>query len=163
DAGPQVDGDAADVVPAQLDLPRMQSHPNLDPFAPEGLPDGHRAPDRSGRTVEQCEEAVAGGLHLPSAVAGRRPPAPRVGAGRRRRAGSRGIGASWRSSSARQLRSPIAAARSVEETMSLNITVASTRSVSEPVGRTGPRSWSAMAEMSRRVTPGDRRASPRAT
>ncbi len=69
---------------------------------------------------------------------------------------------SWRSSSSRQLRSPISAARSVDSTISLNITVARTRSVSESAG-SGAAGPSANAPSTRRVTPGDSKASPRAT
>src|SRR6266542_1976929 len=45
------------------------------------------------------------------------------------------ISASFRSNRSRHRRSPISAARSGDETMSLNITVARTRPVSDPLGK----------------------------
>src|SRR6266545_2749699 len=69
---------------------------------------------------------------------------------------------SWRSSNSRHRRSPTCAARSVDETMSLNITVARMRSGSEPEGN-GEVWPAANAPISRRVTPGESKASPPAT
>ena len=81
--------------------------------SPHALENGAGAADRAGRPVEGGEEAVAGGVHLRPAKA---------------RELARAPVAWWRSSSSRQARSPSATACSVESTMSVKSTVASTRS-----------------------------------
>ena len=77
------------------------------------LADRLGAADRPGRTVEGGEEAVPGRLDRPAAVG--------VTSSRVRR--------SWRSRVSRHRRSPSSAANSVEPTMSVNMTVASARSI----------------------------------
>src|SRR6478672_6852676 len=54
-----VDGDAADVVVAQLDLTRVHTRPHLEAQAPQRVADGRGASDRAGGSVEPGEETVA--------------------------------------------------------------------------------------------------------
>ncbi len=59
-----MDGDAADVVVAQLDLTRVYARPHLETQTPQDVADRHGTPDRAGRSVEPGEEAVARGVDL---------------------------------------------------------------------------------------------------
>jgi hypothetical protein len=53
-----MDGDAPDLAAVVLDLARMDARPDRDAERLEGG-GGRRAPHRTGRAVEGCEEAVA--------------------------------------------------------------------------------------------------------
>ena len=64
DAGGDMDGNAADVVPHHLALAGVQADANADPRHLRGPEDRGRAADRAGRAVERREEAVPGRLHL---------------------------------------------------------------------------------------------------
>ena len=55
-----VDGDAADVVTAQFDLARVQSHPHLDANGAHRVTDGTGTARRSSRPVKDSQEPVAG-------------------------------------------------------------------------------------------------------
>ncbi len=142
------DGDPADVVPAQLDLAGVKPDPDVDAHGSEAFSDGDRAADGAGGGVEEREEAVSGRLDLASSVVSDLP----CESARR---GGRG--------QSRQRRSPISAARSVDETMSLNITVARIRSAVEPDGNAGASPSGERADQppgdaggEERVPPGDR-------
>ena len=65
-----MDGQAADVVAAMLDLPGVETDAYLDVEPMSGVPDRRRAPDRACGTVERREEAVAGRLDLLTAERG---------------------------------------------------------------------------------------------
>src|SRR5207302_926921 len=45
-------------------LPGVQPRPHLESELVHPLDDGTRTPDRARRTIETCEEAIAGGVHL---------------------------------------------------------------------------------------------------
>ena len=98
----------------------MHAGADLEPDCAHAVDDRLSAANRAGRAIEGGEEPVTGGINL---------------------ATTKKLTSSWRisawcvSSSSRHARSPSSAARSVEPTMSVNITVASTRSCSG-VGRT---------------------------
>jgi IS30 family transposase len=62
-----VDGDAADIVAAELDLARVHAAAHIDSELPRGVADCACAFDRPGGTVEGGEEAVAGGFDLAAA------------------------------------------------------------------------------------------------
>src|SRR6201985_2573500 len=69
-----VDGDAADVVVAQLDLARVYARPHLETQAPQDVADRHGTPDGAGGSVEPGEEAVACGVDLTAVEALKLPP-----------------------------------------------------------------------------------------
>ena len=123
---PDVDGDPADVVADQLALAGVQARPDLQPERPDRLDDRARTADRPGRPVERRQEAVAGRLDLAAPEAGQLLPHD----------GDRGCPAVEPAAVSKLV------ARSVELTMSVNRTVASTRSGSGvPLARSGtPRS-----------------------
>jgi hypothetical protein len=73
-----VDGDSGDLVPEELALARVQACPNLEPEALDGVTGGDGAADGARRAVEAREEAVAGGVDLPSAEALQLAPYDRV-------------------------------------------------------------------------------------
>src|ERR1700751_1124662 len=59
-----MDGDAADVVVAQLDLARVYTRPHLKAQAPQHVTDRHGTPDRASGSIETGEETVARGVDL---------------------------------------------------------------------------------------------------
>src|SRR5438034_597704 len=62
-------GDAGHLAVNELALARVQTNPHLESQLRHGLGDGTRAADGPGRAVEGGEEAVAGCVHLPAAIA----------------------------------------------------------------------------------------------
>src|SRR4029453_15049265 len=68
--GGDVHGDPADVLAEQLDLARVQPHPDLQAQVAQAGADGGAGPDGPGRPVEGGQEPVAGGLDLAAAEAG---------------------------------------------------------------------------------------------
>src|SRR5918994_372207 len=64
-----VDGDAADVVTAQLDLAGVEPNPHLDADGADRVADGTGAAHRSSRPIKGRQEAVAGRLDLSTAEA----------------------------------------------------------------------------------------------
>src|SRR5205085_6553659 len=64
-----VDGDAAHLAVRELALAGVESCAQLEPEAPHAVADRAGGADRPRRPVEGGEEAVAGGVDLPSAVA----------------------------------------------------------------------------------------------
>jgi hypothetical protein len=112
DAGGDMDRDPADVVAQQLALAGVQAHPDLQLQVPQPGPDGVGRPDGPGRAVEGVQEPVPGCLDLPAPEPGQllahhllvldQDPVPAA--------------------------VPFSAASLVESTMSVNSTVASTRS-----------------------------------
>src|SRR5207253_2121086 len=106
-------GHAADVWADHLALAGMHAGAHIDAWRAEVLPDRTCAADSARRTVERRQEAVAE-RDLTSR--------PLNAASWRR---TRSL---WLSSSTRQRSSPSCAVRSVELVMSVNSTVASTRS-----------------------------------
>src|SRR5262249_53081338 len=64
-----VDGDAADVATAQLDLACVQPHPHLDANRAHRVADGTGTAHRSSRPVKGSQEPVAGGLDFSAAEA----------------------------------------------------------------------------------------------
>ena len=61
-----MDRDPGDVVVLHLHLACLHATADLQPQAPHRVARGHGAPDRPGRTVEDGEEPVTCGVHLPS-------------------------------------------------------------------------------------------------
>src|SRR5207249_3125910 len=57
-----------DPVADQLDLPRVEPGPDLDALGTEKGGDLRGAPDRPRRSVERCEDAVAGSVDLDTSV-----------------------------------------------------------------------------------------------
>ena len=110
--GRDVHRDAADVAVTQLDLAGVQPRPELDADAGQLVPERGCAVDRPSGTVEGGQDPVAGGLDQPAAELLDQPAGP----ARRGRSAAR-------ASAGR----PAPPARSVEPTMSVNSTVASTR------------------------------------
>ena len=66
DPGADVDGDAADIGPVELDLARVEAGPDLQPQVSDSGDDRLRAANRTSRTVERREESVASRNDLPS-------------------------------------------------------------------------------------------------
>jgi hypothetical protein len=64
-----VHGDPADVIAADLALAGVQSGPHLDAEGLHRVANCHGAADRSLRSVEHREEAVAGGADLAASKA----------------------------------------------------------------------------------------------
>ena len=112
DPGADVDGDAADLPVEELALAGVEPGAELDAERLDGLPDRLRAADRARRPVEAREEAVARGVDLAAPVAGEQA----------------ADDALCSRISSRQAASPSSAAFAVDSTMSVNRTVASTRS-----------------------------------
>ena len=69
DPGADADGEPAHLVADLLDLPRVQTCPDVDAERSNGLNDRTRAPDAPSRAVEAREEPVAGRVDLGAAVA----------------------------------------------------------------------------------------------
>ena len=63
-----VDGDPPDIGIGQLDLARVQAGAHLQADGADGLADSRGASDRSGRSIEDGQEPVAGRLDLAAAV-----------------------------------------------------------------------------------------------
>ena len=74
DAGADVDGDPADVVVADVELPGVEAGPDLDADAAQLGPEGQGAADRPAGPVEDRQDAVAGALDPPAALAADQPP-----------------------------------------------------------------------------------------
>src|SRR5436190_10247426 len=66
-ACPDVDRDAPDLVSHELDLPRVDPCPNLQPDRVDRVDDRPGATDRTGRAVEGRQEPVARGVDLHTA------------------------------------------------------------------------------------------------
>ena len=113
DTSCEMDGDPADVVASNLDLPRVQPRPDPDPQWRERLSEGRRTADGPPGAVEGGQQPVSGQLDEPSAVL--------LDDG----VGDRIVGLQQTSPSG----SPKEAALSVEPTMSVNKIVAKARSV----------------------------------
>src|SRR5512132_493957 len=64
-----VDGDAADVVTAQLDFPSVEAATHTDADGEERIANGAGAAHRSPRPIEGRQEAIAGGSDLSAAEA----------------------------------------------------------------------------------------------
>jgi hypothetical protein len=64
DAGCLVHGDSADVIADQFDFGSVDPLPDLDAKAADGVADPDGRTDRPGRTIEDREESIAGGLNL---------------------------------------------------------------------------------------------------
>ena len=71
--------DAADLIAADLALAGVQPGAHFDAEGLYRVSDCHRAADRSLRSVEHREEAVAGGIHLDGDEGDRRPSGSRRG------------------------------------------------------------------------------------
>src|SRR5215218_1085791 len=69
DPRPDIDGDAGDVLTADLALSGVQTRPHVDPQLPHRARDRARGLDPARRTVECRQEAVARGLHHAPAIA----------------------------------------------------------------------------------------------
>src|ERR687895_2915586 len=63
-----MDGDAPDVVFEHLDLARVQPRADLNAERSDALADGDRRADSAIGPVEGGEHAIAGAVHLPSAM-----------------------------------------------------------------------------------------------
>ena len=74
----RVDGNAADVVVAQLDLARVHARPHLEAQSPQHVADRRGAPDRPGGSVEPGEEAVARLVDFMAVEALKLPPDPGI-------------------------------------------------------------------------------------
>ena len=74
----RVDGNAADVVVAQLDLARVHARPHLEAQSPQHVADPRGAPDRPGGSVEPGEEAVARLVDFMAVEALKLPPDPGI-------------------------------------------------------------------------------------
>ena len=112
DARPDVDGQTPQVAIGQLNLARVHTSTDLDPERCDHISDRAGTADRPSRAVERREEAVARRGDL-------RP---------RKRASSVRTARLWSFKTVCHARSPSAAASSVDPTMSVNSTVARTRS-----------------------------------
>ena len=64
DSGPEVNGDAADLVSHHLTLSRVESGAERDPERGDRLASGASAADRARRTVEGGEKPVTGGATM---------------------------------------------------------------------------------------------------
>ena len=117
DPCPDVHGDAANVIAGKHDLAGVNSGADLETDSAHGRRDLLGTPDGPCRSVERGQKAVAGRVHLATAVAGDEPRDSTV----------------VRLEELDQRRSPSSAARTVEPAMSVNSTVASTRSGSAPL------------------------------
>src|SRR5271166_5988544 len=109
-----VHGDAGDIVALQLDLTDVQPAAHRNAERPHRFANGGGTAHGTGGAIKGRHEPIAQIFDLLAAEAGKLLPHR----------------ASWRSSKARHCRSPTSAARFVESTMSVNMTVASTRSTS---------------------------------
>ena len=69
DALGDVDGDAADVVTAQLDFASVEAATHTDADGEDRVADGAGAAHRSSRPIEGRQEAIAGGSDLSAAEA----------------------------------------------------------------------------------------------
>ena len=67
DPGGCMDSDTASVAADDRDLAGVEPGPDLDAERPDRLGHGCSAAHRAARTVEQCQEAVAGRDHLATA------------------------------------------------------------------------------------------------
>ena len=68
-AGPDVDGDAAQIVARALALARVYPGAHLQPERPNGVLHSVRTPDRACRAVKRGEKAVTGRVDLLAAPA----------------------------------------------------------------------------------------------
>src|SRR5439155_10636759 len=62
-SGSDMDGDPAQSVACELDLSGVATRSDLDPQRTYRPSDGHRAPNGASRSVEPCEDTVAGRVH----------------------------------------------------------------------------------------------------
>src|SRR5215218_3613679 len=74
DAGPDVDGDAADVVAAQVELADVDPGPDVQPDLAQLPAEGQGAADGPAGPVEDGQDAVAGALDQPPPLLGDQPP-----------------------------------------------------------------------------------------
>jgi hypothetical protein len=112
DTRADVDGEPADLAVDQFALSGVQACADVDPQLAYGFSNSRSARDCSSRSVEDREEAVARCVHLSAAVSSELAADPFV----------------VELNSSRPRRSPSSAALAVEPTMSVNSTVARTRS-----------------------------------
>jgi hypothetical protein len=68
DARADMDRDSRKIVADDLAFPSVQAAPDLEPERVHRVPDGTGTANGAGRSVERCEEAIAGGLNLAAAV-----------------------------------------------------------------------------------------------
>ena len=57
-------GDRANLLPSKVGLPEVKADPNLDAEFADPLHDRRRTSDAIGRSLERCEETVAGRIDL---------------------------------------------------------------------------------------------------
>src|SRR5262249_30431883 len=76
--GGEVDGYSTNVVPALLDLPRVQPRPDVDTDLPDAPDNRFTATDRARRAIERGQYAVAGRVHEMAAVSRQLVADPRV-------------------------------------------------------------------------------------
>src|SRR4029453_5197688 len=64
-----MDADPADVLVADLDLPRVDRRTDLESDVAQGVGEGERAAERGGGGVERRQDPVARGIHEPATEA----------------------------------------------------------------------------------------------